>query len=86
MPDDMKRTCANCKTEISSHVLVVDNLDFHRKSCYCWFSGHKVEGDNKRPQPCKICEPSQKVKSKKPDKVSRTKHRGRSGRAVLVIS
>ena len=54
----MERYCANCKTPIRSHVLVVDGLDFHRKTCYCWHAGHKVEGDKKnKPQPCRVCEP-----------------------------
>lgn len=54
----MIRTCNNCKTPIRSHVLVVDGKDFHRKTCYCWFAGHKVEGDPRKPKPCRHCEPA----------------------------
>ena len=53
----MERICAHCETRITAHVLVVEGNDFHRKTCYCWYAGHRVEGDRRKPQPCRVCEP-----------------------------
>ena len=55
----MSRYCAHCKTPLTSHALVIDGADFHSKTCFCAFSGHRLEGDRKRkPKPCRACEPS----------------------------
>lgn len=84
----MTRMCTNCKTTVSSHVLIVDNLDFHRKSCYCSWAGHKVEGDRKVPKPCKVCESGSAPKDKKAQTTTAKAafKPSRHGRAVMVVS
>ena len=54
----MQRTCAFCKSPITSHSLVVDGADFHGKTCFCLFCGHKPQGDKRKPKPCRACEPA----------------------------
>ena len=57
----MQRSCAHCHTPITSHALVVEGRDFHRKTCFCSYAGHRVEGDRKKPKPCRLCEPAGRV-------------------------
>ncbi len=78
----MKRYCTNCKADIHSHVLVVNNLDFCRKSCVCTYLGHKGAI-----HPCEVCEPRQKSEKRKPQKASARKcARVRLGRSRMIVT